>query len=107
MRGIPPRTGTDHQTSREAMPPDVSVVIPYFDDQSRLNLLLAALNQQLGGVHFEVVIADDGSPAPPAVPAGLEFDCTVVSQPDHGFRAAAARNLGAAAAVGESLLFLD
>jgi len=89
------------------MTPDVSVVIPYFADQPRLGLLLAALNQQVGGVRFEVVIADDGSPEPPVVPAGLGFKCTVVRQPDLGFRAAAARNLGAAAAVGDLLVFLD
>jgi len=89
------------------MTPDASVVIPYFDDQARLGLLLSALKQQVGGVQFEVVIADDGSPEPPVIPAELGFACTVVRQPDHGFRAAAARNLGAAAAVGELLLFLD
>ena len=43
--------------------PEVSVIVPYFDDQLRLTLLLAALAQQAGGVRFEVVIADDGSPA--------------------------------------------
>ena len=89
------------------MPPDVSVVIPYYDDQPRLTLLLHALNQQTGGVALEVVIADDGSPEPPAIPAGLTLPVTVVRQADNGFRAAAARNLGAAAAVGDLLLFLD
>lgn len=87
--------------------PDVSVVIPYFDDQPGLTLLLAALQQQQGGVRFEVIVADDGSPRPPVIPTGLGFDCTVVGQSDRGFRAAAARNLGGAAAGGELLLFLD
>ena len=86
---------------------DASVVIPYFADQPRLDLLMAALNQQVGGVCFEVVIADDGSPAAPLVPFGLGFACTVVRQADLGFRAAAARNLGAAAATGDVLIFLD
>ncbi|MET0865305.1 MAG: glycosyltransferase [Nakamurella sp.] len=89
------------------MTPDVSVVIPYFDDQPRLTLLLLALRQQVVGISFDVVIADDGSPVAPVVPAGLGFHCTVVRQQDHGFRAAAARNLGAQAATGRLLLFLD
>ncbi len=87
--------------------PEVSVIIPYYDDQARLTLLLRALDQQLCNVRFEVVIADDGSPEPPVVPDGLGLRCTVVRQADEGFRAAAARNLGAANAAGGVLLFLD
>ena len=87
--------------------PQVSVVVPYFDDQDSLGLLLRALDQQTGGIAFEVIVADDGSPAAPSIPHDLGFECRVVHQPDLGFRAAAARNLGAAAAVGNLLLFLD
>ena len=87
--------------------PEVSVVIPYYDDQPRLTLLLRALDQQVCDERFDVVIADDGSPEPPVVPDGLGFGCTVVRQADEGFRAAAARNLGAASAAGGLLLFLD
>lgn len=88
-------------------PPDVSVVIPYFDDQTRLTLLLRALSQQQGDVSIEVLVADDGSPEPPTIPPGLHYACSVVRQPDKGFRAAAARNLGAAHSTGQLLLFLD
>ena len=87
--------------------PEVSVVIPYFDDQSRLTLLLQALSQQQGDVSFEVIVADDGSPEAPVIPPVMRFACTVVRQSDNGFRAAAARNLGAGRAAGELLLFLD
>ena len=87
--------------------PDVSVVIPYFDDPTRLTLLLRALSQQQCDVSFEVVVADDGSPEPPTIPPGLGITCTVVRQPDRGFRAAAARNLGARRSTGDLLLFLD
>lgn len=86
---------------------DASVVVPYYDDQTRLTLLMAALAQQRGGVRFEVVIADDGSPVQPTVPGDLGFDCRVVRQPDTGFRAAAARNLGVTRARADLLLFLD
>lgn len=86
---------------------DVSVVVPYYNDQSRLTLLLRALAQQQGDLSFDVVVADDGSTEPPIVASGLGYSCSVVRQPDRGFRAAAARNLGAEAASGELLLFLD
>lgn len=86
---------------------DVSVVIPYYNDQRLLTLLLQALAQQTCDIAFEVVVADDGSPAPPIIPPDLNFACTAVHQADKGFRAAAARNLGAAHAAGRWLLFLD
>lgn len=87
--------------------PEVSVVVPYYDDQARLTLLLRALAQQSGGVPFEVIVADDGSPEAPTLPSEPGFACTVVRQADAGFRAAAARNLGADRATGDRLLFLD
>lgn len=86
---------------------EVSVVIPYFENQARLDLLLHSLDQQQGNLRFEVVVADDGSREPPTIPNGVSFDCAVVRQQNLGFRAAAARNLGAEAAIGEFLVFLD
>jgi GT2 family glycosyltransferase len=86
---------------------DVSVVIPYYNDQRLLTLLLKALAQQRCDHAFEVVVADDGSITPPIIPPDLHYPCTAVRQVDQGFRAAAARNLGAAQARGRWLLFLD
>ncbi len=87
--------------------PDISVVIPYFDAPRQLALVLAGLDaQRLAPSRFEVVVADDGSPVPPR-PGHHEYDVRVVDQPDLGFRAAAARNLGAAASGGRLLCFLD
>ncbi|MEO6879809.1 MAG: glycosyltransferase, partial [Mycobacteriaceae bacterium] len=90
-------------------PPEVSVVIPYYREQARLDLVLTALADQTHPAgRLEVVIADDGSPRPPRVPpeaAGLRV--TVVRQDDRGFRPAAARNLGVRAATGSVLCFLD
>ena len=84
----------------------VSVVVPYHQAQARLDLVLTALSLQ-DHRGLEVVVADDGSPDAPTVAAADGLPVTVVRQHRDGFRAAAARNLGAAAASGEVLLFLD
>lgn len=90
-----------------AQHPDVSVVVPYFDDQQGLDRLLAALElQTLPSGRFEVVVADDGSPEPPHI-GSRPYRVLTTWQPDEGFRAAAARNLGARSAGGRLLAFLD
>lgn len=96
-----PRTG-------EEWLPEVSVVVPYYRDQAGLDLLLAGLaRQDLPPSRLQVVIADDGSPRPPELPSRYPFDLQVVRQADAGFRASAARALGASVAEGEVLAFLD
>ncbi len=93
---------------RAAEPPSVSVVIPYFEAQQQLDLVLSGLAAQTHpAARLEVVVADDGSRTPPDLAAAGALPIRLVRQPDRGFRAAAARNLGAAAASGEVLLFLD
>ena len=90
--------------ARPAQAPTVSVVVPYYRAQAQLDLVLTGLALQTHPAsRLQVVVADDGSPEPPVVPAGV----VVVRQEDRGFRAAAARNLGARAAEGEVLLFVD
>lgn len=87
--------------------PALSVVVPHYRQQPQLDLLLAALevaDPVPGG--FEVVVADDGSPEPPAL-GERPYPVSLVRQMDEGFRLAAARNLGAAATLGEVLCFLD
>jgi GT2 family glycosyltransferase len=82
----------------------VSVIVTHYDQQAELDRTLHALaNQDYPAGLVEIVVADDGSPSAPIVPAGVR----VVSQPDRGFRAAAARNRGVAASTGEILCFLD
>ena len=87
-----------------ATPTGVDVVIPYYRDQSMLDRILAALRRQTDLAEApRVIVADDGSPTPPVVPP----EVTVVRQEDRGFRASAARHLGAQAGDGELILFLD
>lgn len=85
----------------------VCVVVPYFDAQPRLDLVLEALELQTWPAdRLEVVVSDDGSPVVPEL-GQRPYRTTLVRQPDLGFRAAAARNLGAAAGGGDLLCFLD
>ncbi|WP_415973948.1 glycosyltransferase [Rhodococcus sp. 077-4] len=89
--------------------PHVSVVITYFRQQRQLELVLAALAlQTYAASRIQVIVADDGSDVAPDVDVFRStLDITVVRQADLGFRAAAARNLGASASEGEVLCFLD
>ncbi|MCT1411360.1 glycosyltransferase family 2 protein [Corynebacterium sanguinis] len=90
--------------------PDVSVIIPYYDNPAGLRAVLAALRAQDYPARVEIIVADDGSPTPPEQEPSLVdalTDVITVRQDDLGFRAAAARNLGASAATGEVYAFLD
>jgi GT2 family glycosyltransferase len=88
--------------------PMVSVVIPYYQNQPGLDLVLAALaHQHYPRERIEVIVADDGSAQAPETAAAGGVRVRVVRQENRGFRAAAARNLGAACARGDVLLFLD
>lgn len=87
-----------------AEPPSVSVVVPYYRQQAELDRTLAALRRQTHPAErLEVIVVDDGSPEAPVVPDGVRL----LRQKDDGFRAAAARNLGARHASGSILVFLD
>ncbi|WP_375499126.1 glycosyltransferase family 2 protein [uncultured Jatrophihabitans sp.] len=88
--------------------PSVSVVVPYFEAQRQLDLVLAALAAQTyPSERVEVMVVDDGSQHPPDVSAAGGLTVQVLRQADEGFRAARARTLGATAASGELLAFLD
>lgn len=88
----------------------VGVVIPFYNQQRTLDRVLAALAEQDYPAHLiRVVVADDGSAQPPVLPRS-PLPIRTVRQDDLGFRAAAARNLGAAAAIESGaavLCFLD
>lgn len=85
----------------------VAVVIPWFDDQPALDRLFVALAAQDFAGRLDVVVADDGSQHPPDLTAAAGLTVGSVSQPDEGFRAAAARNRGAEASEAALLLFVD
>lgn len=85
-------------------PPRVTAIVTHYAQPRELARTLAALaRQDHPADRLEIVVADDGSPQPPVVPHGVRL----VRQEDRGFRAAAARNLGASVATGEVLCFLD
>ncbi|AGL16572.1 glycosyltransferase [Actinoplanes sp. N902-109] len=87
-----------------AEPATVSVVVVHYRQQAELDRTLAALRRQTHPAgRTQIIVADDGSPEPPRVPDGV----LLVRQADEGFRAAAARNLGASVATGDVLCFLD
>lgn len=80
----------------------ISVVIPHYNAPEHLARVVEAVRAQDVADEVEIIVADDGSDHVPEVPGA-----TVVTQDDLGFRAAAARNLGASHARGDILAFLD
>lgn len=92
---------------RPAAARPVSVVVTHFEDQRRLDLVLAALElQTLSADAFEVIVADDGSAAAPHV-GQRAYPVRVVRHTDLGNRAGPTRNLGARASAAPTLVFLD
>ncbi len=87
----------------------VSICIPTRNPGPGLRRTLLALTAQSYPHRlFEVVIADDGSVPPVAIPASLPYECRVVRQEQTlAFGAGQARNTAARAASGEILMFLD
>lgn len=88
-------------------PAALAVIVPFYEQQAELDLVLAALGtQDYPRELVEVVVCDDGSRQPPDVSA-TSLRCSVVRQQDKGFRAAAARNLGVRHTDADVLCFLD
>ena len=89
----------------------MTVVVSTYEWPDALDAVLRGLAAQSDAA-FEVVVADDGSTAPTGAVVDrwgrvLGRRLRHVRQPDEGFRLAHVRNLGAAAASGEYLVFLD
>ncbi len=85
---------------------DVSVVIPHYDDMANLDRCLALLSQQSSDRNFEIIVADNKSPA------GIEAVRRVVGQRARVIEveergAGPARNAGVRASRGGILAFID
>ncbi|MGN6549924.1 MAG: glycosyltransferase [Pararhizobium sp.] len=88
-----------------ALPPRVSVVIPHLNDQEGLRACLASLAaQHADGIPFEVIVVDNGSPAPPrdlCKAAGVRLEVEPTPGPGP------ARNRGASVAAADLIAFID
>jgi GT2 family glycosyltransferase len=83
--------------------PRVSVVVCTFNGARTLRATLQGI-ERLDYPDLEVIVVDDGSTDDTAAVAG-EFDVRLIRTPNAGL--GAARNVGAAAATGEILAYLD
>lgn len=87
--------------------PDVSVIIPHYNDPRRLALCLDALDRQdFDRARFEIIVADNASPVGmAAVEHAVAGRARIVLQTEPG--AGPARNAGVSAADGRLLAFTD
>lgn len=84
----------------------VEVIVPVFNDQIRLNLLLASLARQtLDPSLFAVTIVDNGSENPVVIPSSLPFSCKLIFCSAPG--SYAARNAAWPAAQAPWIAFTD
>jgi glycosyltransferase involved in cell wall biosynthesis len=84
----------------------VSIIIPVFNDQGGVENCLRAIAEQAYPLHaIEVIIVDNGSVPPLAVPIAYPFDLRMLRCSTPG--SYAARNAGVKAASGEVLAFID
>ncbi|WP_288062453.1 glycosyltransferase family 2 protein [Rodentibacter caecimuris] len=82
-----------------------SIIVPSYNRKLEIPALLESLGKQTNN-DFEVVIVDDNSQEPVVVEQSYPFKVTVIrNETNQG--AAESRNIGARAATGEWLLFLD
>jgi len=86
----------------------VSVIIPTRNRSERLAETLACLKrQELDDTDYEVIVVDDGSLPPVALPRDLAGEPKFKIVRLEGVERSAARNSGAAAATGDLLVFVD
>lgn len=85
---------------------DVSVVIPHYDDLANLDRCLTLLGRQSSGGNYEIVVADNKTPAGiDAVRQVVGQRARVIEVEERG--AGPARNAGVRASRGEILAFID
>lgn len=87
-------------------PPQVSVIIPHYNDLGGLELCLESLRRQrLARDRFEIIVADNNSAGGVGAVRRMAPDIAVVPAPEQG--AGPARNAGVAVARGRILAFID
>lgn len=84
--------------------PDISVVIPHLNQPEHLRRCLASLRDQTDAPPHEIIVVDNGSPAPPEALCA-EFGARLLHQPAPG--PGLARNAGVEAARAPVLAFID
>ncbi|MFV8570502.1 glycosyltransferase family 2 protein [Marinobacter sp. SBS5] len=89
------------------MDPEVSIIIPVFQDQAGLERCLMAISRQSGVLvdGLEVIVVDNGSEPPLTLPKELPYTANLLACAKKG--AYAARNAGVGAANAKVLAFLD
>ena len=88
------------------MRPLVSVIVPVFNDQRSLAVLLRALaDQDFPREHFECLVIDNGSDEPIRIPPGCPLEVRVLRERQAG--SYAARNRGLSEARGDIVAFTD
>lgn len=97
-------------TPDNTIAPQVSVIIPYYNDLEAVARCVQALQNQKTNRRYEIIVVDDGSEPDGCGDRLWDYiehapDIKVVKQPNKG--PAAARNLGAVQAQGDTLLFTD
>lgn len=102
----------EYLRNKENLKPLVSVIIPTYNNEENLKLVIESLQKQnIKKNMFEIIISDDGSKeSPEKILKEMENDYPKIKyfwQEDLGFRAGQARNLGAKNAKGSILIFLD
>jgi glycosyltransferase involved in cell wall biosynthesis len=85
--------------------PEISIVVPAFNEERFIDLTLNSIDRHLRDVNFEVIVVDNGSTDRTAEFAARHSSVKVMSIARGTI--SAARNTGAAAARGRLLVFLD
>lgn len=86
---------------------DLSVVIPVYNDQERLDACLSAISYQYNPekIRYEIIVVDNNSSPPISNPTNPSTHLKFITCKTPG--AYAARNMGASIALGDIIAFLD
>lgn len=92
--------------------PEVSLVVPVFNQCEWLPGLFDSIQQQVDPPRFEVILCDDGSTdgsllAASSLADQYQIDVRLVWQPNRGYRLSRSRNNGVRCALGRIVVFCD